>query len=153
MKLALHLALVGLACVACRTTSTQVPANMGSAVVVRAQPVAAWTVVDQGVTVGWLVRFDTPEAVDRSYYSVRNEHRQEIGLVDLDGRAWRYRAHVREAEWVGTGTLKHGVRAVLETSDALRLVPATLEQLGVVAGGTPPPTPNATLTPTTSAPR
>lgn len=147
MRLLALLAALPTLCAACRTTATQVPVNMESAVVLRATAVSAWRVEDEGALAGYVVRFDAPEREDRSYFSVRNEHRQEIGLVDRDGRAWRYRAFVRDAEWVGTGTVRSGVRTILGTSERTRLVSIPVEQLGTVQ-----PSVLAAPDPQTSAP-
>lgn len=113
----------------CRTTSTNVPPNLGTAVVVRATPNAAWRVDDQGRLCGYVVRFETPGSTQNTYYSVRNEHHQELGIVDVEGRAWRYRAHVREPEWLGTGTVRSGARAILGASESARLDETPLDAL------------------------
>lgn len=102
---------------ACRTTSTYSPPNMGAAVVMRAEAVFAWELREADHVVGYVVRFETGDTVPKTYYSVRNDERQELGLVDSDGRAWRYRAHQREPEWLGTGTVTKGARLILGASE------------------------------------
>ncbi len=105
---------------------------------VRAMPQDAWQVVDGEAIVGWVVRYETAIAGDRAYFSVRNVHQQELGVVDLDGRAWRYRAHQRESEWLGTGTIAGGARGILSVSEKARLVPVALERLGEAAAASAP---------------
>jgi hypothetical protein len=97
--------------------------------VTRAEAVFAWEVREADRVLGYVVRFETGEAKSKTYYSVRNEHRQELGLVDADGRAWRYRAHQREPEWLGTGTIVKGVRLILDASASAQLVATDLARL------------------------
>lgn len=104
----------------------------------RALPQEAWQVVEGERTVGWVVRYETAVASDRAYFSVRNVHQQELGVVDLDGRAWRYRAHQREPEWLGTGTVAGGVRGILSASDRAQLVTVALDRLGEPAVASAP---------------
>jgi hypothetical protein len=134
----LHPFLLATLVVACRTTTTSSPPNLSTAVVVRVMPHEAWQVVDGDQVVGWVVRYETAVAGDRAYFSVRNEHQQELGVVDLDGRAWRYRAHQREPEWLGTGTIAGGARGILSTSEKAQLVPVALERLGEAAAASAP---------------
>jgi hypothetical protein len=122
----------------CRTTSTSTTPNVSSAVIVRGKPHGAWQVVDADRLVGWVVRYETPDTGERAYYSVRNEHQQELGVVDVDGRAWRYRAHQREPDWLGTGTIAGGARAILGASAGARLEPIALERLGEPATASAP---------------
>ena len=123
---------------ACRSTTTSSPPNLSSAVMVRAMPHDAWQVVEGEKVVGWIVRYETAVAGDRAYFSVRNVHQQELGVVDLDGRAWRYRAHQRDPEWIGTGTIAGGARGILSASEQAQLVPVGLERLGEAATASAP---------------
>jgi hypothetical protein len=102
---------------------------MGAAVVMRSEAVFAWELRDAGSVVGYVVRFQTGETVSKVHYSVRNEHRQELGIVDADGRAWRYRAHQREPEWLGTGTVTNGARLILGASERAEMVVTDLARL------------------------
>jgi hypothetical protein len=52
-------------------------------------------------------------------------------MVDFEGRAWRYRLHEEELEWLGTGTVVEGVRRILGTS-ALALLESA--ELGSLSG-------------------
>lgn len=115
--------ILALTCLAaCRTTSSSAPPNVGSAVITRAEAVYAWEVRDGGELRGYVVRFETGEERSQTWYSVRNTHQQELGLVDADGRAWRYRPHQREPEWLGTGTVARGSRLVLEVSEGAEMI-------------------------------
>jgi hypothetical protein len=129
---------VTLLAAACRSTTTSSPPNLSSAVMVRAMPHDAWQLVDGEKVVGWIVRYETAVSGDRAYFSVRNVHQQELGVVDVDGRAWRYRAHQRDPEWIGTGTIAAGARDILGASETTLLVPVGLDRLGEAAAASAP---------------
>jgi hypothetical protein len=120
---------VALSVVGCRTTSTSGPSNLSSAVIVRAMPQEAWQVKDGERVIGFVVRFETTGESDRAYFSVRNEHQQELGIVDAETRVWRYRAHQREPDWLGSGTVESGARSILGGSAGTQLVPIALDRL------------------------
>jgi hypothetical protein len=124
--------------VACRTTRTSTPPNMSSAVIVRAMPDEAWQVVDGERVLGFVVHYATSGDADKAYFSVRNEHQQELGIVDAQGRAWRYRVHQREPDWLGSGAIASGARSILSGSDSTRLVPIALDRLSEPAAATSP---------------
>ncbi len=111
---------------------------MSSAVIVRGMPDEAWQVVDGGRVLGFVVHYGTGDDADKAYFSVRNEHQQELGIVDAQGRAWRYRAHQREPDWLGSGTVVSGSRSILAGSDSTQLVPIALDRLGDPAAATSP---------------
>lgn len=113
----------------CRTTTTSTPANMGSAIVMRAEPVFAWEMRETDRLVGYVVRFQSGDTAPETYYSVRNEHNQELGIVDSSGRAYRYRAHQRDPEWLGTGTVERCAKLVLDTSESARMIATDLARL------------------------
>jgi hypothetical protein len=117
-----------LALCACRTTTQSLPPNSDSAIVMRTTPVRAWELLDAGKRLGSVVRYETPDHA-QAYFSVRNEHGQELGVVDIEGRAWRYRAHQREPDWLLTGTVVQGARAILEASPRAELLDVSLEAL------------------------
>jgi hypothetical protein len=102
---------------------------MDAAVVTRAEAVFVWELREAERVLGFVVRFETGEAISKTYYSVRNEHHQELGLVDADGRAWRYRAHQRDPEWLGTGTVVNGARLILDGSASAHMVATDLARL------------------------
>ena len=102
---------------------------MGSAVVMRSEVVFAWEMRDGGRVLGYVVRMQTGETVPQTHYSVRNEHQQELGIVDADGRAWRYRPHQREPVWLGTSTVTKGARLILDASEQAEMVTVDLARL------------------------
>jgi hypothetical protein len=85
----------------------------GGVVVLRSEPVAGWQVWEETRLAGSLVRYEEPGGRRRTWYSVRNAHQQELGVVDVHGRAWRYKPHQREPVWLGSGTVDEGVRRIL----------------------------------------
>jgi len=113
----------------CRTTVTNSPPGLANAVVTHFEPVRAWDVVDGTRHAGSIVRFQDPDREGRAWYSVRNEHRQEVGIVDVDGRAWRYRPHEREPEWLGTGTVLASAGRILAAGPAATLVEVDVEEI------------------------
>ena len=118
----LALAALLAACTAsCSTTKTSTPPGLGDAVVLRSQAVRAWELVADGVRAGSVVRFEEPGANGRAWFSVRNVHAQEVGIVDVAGRAWRYRPHQREPEWLGSGTVLAGVIRILDAGPDAQL--------------------------------
>jgi len=114
---------------ACRSVTTQQPINLDSAVATRGEPVRAWEVLDHGRVVGSLVRYDDAADPARGFFSVRNVDRQSLGIIDLDGRAWRYRPHVKEAEWLGTGTVAQSASWILGCSPSCELHEIPLHEL------------------------
>lgn len=80
---------------------------------------------------GSLLRYEDPADPAQAFYAVRNPDQQDLGVVDLEGRAWRYLAQQREPDWLGTGTVLQGVTRILggDSSCELREVPlASLSQ-------------------------
>lgn len=84
--------------------------------ITRTLPARGWEVRDDGRFAGSVLLYADPAGGGASYYSVRNAQGQVLGLVDFDGRAWRYRLHEEQPEWIGTGTVLEGVRRILGTS-------------------------------------
>lgn len=112
---------------ACETTRSVLPTS-GERTPAHTQATEAWRVVSDGETRGFAVRFEEANG-ERYFFSVRNANQQELGLVDALGRAYRYRPHREEPEWLGTGTVEDGVRRILELSDGARLDPVALSEL------------------------
>lgn len=110
----------------CIETTTHHPVGAGEEHTLHRVPlVAAWDVIDDGRVVGAVLRFErdvAPGAESELIYVVRNEHGQDLGLVDALGRAWRKRPHAPD-EAVGAGTLEAGVRRILAVGDGARLEP------------------------------
>lgn len=121
--------LVACGLVACRTTTNSAPPYADAAVVTRAEAVYGWEVREDGELVGYVVRFETGDARSKTWYSVRNRHQQELGIVDAEGRVWRYRPHQREPEWLGTGTVARGANRILEASDGASMIGIPRERL------------------------
>jgi hypothetical protein len=119
------LTLCALAC-GCVETTTHHPVGAGEEHTLHRVPlVAAWDVVDEGRVVGAVLRFEreasaggAPELI----FVVRNEHGQDLGLIDALGRAWRKRPHEPD-EAVGAGTLEAGARRILAVGESARLEP------------------------------
>lgn len=126
--------LVWLACLAptaCMTESQSQRPGPQSAIITRTVPVRGWEVRDDGRLAGSVLLYTEPGHERTGYYSVRNTEGQVLGMVDFEGRAWRYRLHEEELEWLGTGTVVEGVRRILGTS-ALALLEQA--ELGALVG-------------------
>lgn len=106
----------------CHTTSQTTSALAGDAVVSTGRVSGMWQVLDGERAVGFLVRFEDEGAPEHTFFSVRNERHQELGLIDRLGRAFRYHPHQREPEWLGTGTVLEGARRILGAGTRLEQV-------------------------------
>lgn len=115
--------------VACRTTTSSAPPNPGMIAVTHARPVRAWEVWEENRFLGTIVRLEVPGDPGRAFFSVRNREQQELGMIDVEGRAWRYRPHQRELEWLGTGTVLDGARRILGGGTGARLLEVGIERL------------------------
>jgi len=105
--------LAALALGACRTRSSHAPANVEGGRPQSLRAVRTFEVRAEGELAGYLVLYESEAATRDFYYAVQNELRQELGMIDALGRAWRYRAFQREPDWIGTGTVAQGAAAVL----------------------------------------
>jgi len=76
------------------------------------RPVEAWEVVPDGRVAGTVVVFQVQDGEER-FFQVRNQHNQELGMVDAEGRWWRFALHGRQSEWLGSGTVREGVCRIL----------------------------------------
>ena len=112
---------------ACETTSRSV-SLLRDFDVTHAAATRAWIVIDEGRTIGEMVRYDD-EAGARFFYSVRNRFHQELGFIDSVGRAYRFRAHQPEPNWTGTGAVIEGVRSILDAGLGSELLEVELAQL------------------------
>jgi hypothetical protein len=110
----------------CVETTTHHPVGAGEEHTLHRVPlVAAWDVVDDGRVIGAVLRFEreaAPDAEPELVFIVRNEHGQDLGLVDGLGRAWRKRPHAPD-EALGAGTLEAGARRILAAGDGAQLEP------------------------------
>ncbi|MFT7669608.1 MAG: hypothetical protein ACI8X5_002313 [Planctomycetota bacterium] len=91
-------------------------------------PKQAWVVVYLGEVHGVLVKFEEQGGA-RHFFSVRNTLQQELGMVDSQGRAWRYVVHEDEPEWVGSGTVEQGAGLILGLDRAAELFEVSVELL------------------------
>jgi hypothetical protein len=120
--------LVPVALGACKVTHETKPLGLDRAIVTRTEPMRAWTLMEDGERLGVIVLYATPtssesaEGAGAHYYSVRNGWHQELGTVDALGRTFRHVPHEREAQWIGTGTLLEGARAVLGAGPQAELI-------------------------------
>lgn len=105
------------------------PINLDSAMALHADPVRAWEVQDNGHPAGTLVRYADADHPERGFFSVRNLEQQVLGIVDLQGRAWRYRPHEHDPEWLGTGTVAQATSWILGCSEGCVLVEVPLDSL------------------------
>lgn len=102
------LALLG----ACQVVETERLATP-TPVVRTAQAERAWRALADGELVGRVVLFCDHGDAGGGFFSVRNAWSQDLGIIDDLGRAWGYRPHHEEAEWLGTGTVSEGVSRIL----------------------------------------
>jgi hypothetical protein len=123
------LVLIAACAASCRTTTTSTPPGLSEAIVLRSNAVRAWDVVDRSGRVGFVVRFEEPGTVGRAWFSVRNPYAQELGIVDVDGRAWRYRPHQREPDWLGSGTVLAGASRILDANPGSELVEISIADI------------------------
>ncbi len=93
-----------------------------------AEPVRAWEIVMDGQVLGIIVQF-AELGGERGFHSVRNAQHQELGMVDDLGRSWRYQAHAPEPDWLGTGTIFQGARAILDLPESAEAFEVPIETL------------------------
>lgn len=97
---------------ACVTESLDRPVGLDQSAPTLSRAVEAWEVVEAGRVVGTVVVFEVQGTGER-FFQVRNPHQQELGMVDAEGRWWRYAPASPEPEWLGTGTVRDGVCLLL----------------------------------------
>jgi hypothetical protein len=121
---------------ACTTTRSVEPAGLANARAQHLSPERSWQLVEHGESRGVVVQFASraeANAPRSSFFSVQNPRRQELGMIDAQGRAWRYEVHQREARWLSTGTLLDGARAILGADASAVLVECPVDCAGAVA--------------------
>lgn len=111
----------------CETTTHSVPV-LGDFNIAHTSATRGWLVLEEGEVIGELVRFDEAEG-GRFFYSVRNSLHQEFGLIDEAGRAYRFKPHQAEPDWVGTGAVLAGVRQILGSNEASELREVDIAEL------------------------
>jgi len=77
-----------------------------------------WQVFENEALIGSVVLF---ESESDSFFSVRNEWQQDVGMIDATGRAWAFRPHSADAEWVGSGSIAVGAGQILEAAGEVAL--------------------------------
>jgi hypothetical protein len=118
----------------CRTTRSTQPSGANEAYFVSlSSPDRAWRVAGPERDHGFVVRFREEDHAERTYFSVRNVHLQDLGIVDARGRAYRYRPHQRDPDWVGSGTVLEGARRILDAPEPCRLEEVALGALDPLA--------------------
>ncbi|MFM7282735.1 MAG: hypothetical protein ACKO32_13260 [Planctomycetia bacterium] len=113
---------------ACRTQTVRESARVAESQPVTSAAVRAFELRVDGRARGSLVRYEEQGKAARSFYTVRNELGQAVGLIDAEGRAYRYRPHQPEAEWLGTGTVLEGAQRVLGIEVAAELIEVGLSE-------------------------
>jgi hypothetical protein len=126
--------LLALALAGCTTTVHSAPPGLANAVVARSLPTRGWELWEETRRAGSVVRYDEEGRAARAWFSVRNPHGQELGMVDADGRAWRYKPHQREPVWLGTGTVLQGACRILGAGPTASLVEVPLADLAARGG-------------------
>lgn len=106
---------------ACRTETTTSP-PVHETEIAYATLEQIWEVREGSQLLGFVVRFGEPEQEEQGFFSVRNPNHQELGMIDWQGRSYRYHAHEPDPTWLGTGTIKEGVRRILDAGGGLELV-------------------------------
>ena len=128
-----------LACVAavcafaCRTTTESSTAAAPPVVVSRFTVARAWQLWDRGTCVGHVVWHQDANDPERGFFNVSNAEHQVLGMIDEHNRAWRYRPHQREPEWLGTGTVLEGSRMIIGASGTSELFRIALDELAPAA--------------------
>jgi len=93
----------------------------------------AWQLWDGGACVGHVVWHQDASEPERGFFNVSNAEHQVLGMIDEHNRAWRYRPHQREPEWLGTGTVLEGSRLILGASGTSELIRIALDDLAPAA--------------------
>jgi hypothetical protein len=125
--LVLLLPLLGAGCLGPNQQSLR---DRNEATATAAEAVRAWEIVLDGEVRGRVIEF-AELGGERGFHSVRNARHQELGMIDDLGRSWRYQPHADEPDWLGTGTVLEGARAILnlpESAEGFEVPLATLRK-------------------------
>ncbi len=120
---------LGLASAGCLSVERRHPMPAAQPQVHTGEPVRAWRVQDQGEFYGEIICFSGREDREGELFVVRNRWKQDVGLIDRLGRAYRYLPHHKEPAWVGTGTLLQGARRILGAREEARLEETALSTI------------------------
>jgi hypothetical protein len=102
---------------ACRVTTTERILEPQPVAIARGAAARTWDVVAAGGPIGRVVLFEAEERPGGPVFVVQDVLGHDLGMVDALGRAWRYRPHQREAEWLGTGTVAQGAGWILSAEE------------------------------------
>jgi hypothetical protein len=112
----------------CVATTTSQPVGLDRAVLHSIPVSRAWIVVEDGETLGSVVRYSERGSAGRFLYVVRNIWDQDLGVIDERGRAWRRVPH-EEDRWIGTGTVVQGVRQVLDSGSRAQMIERPIDDV------------------------
>lgn len=118
-----------LALAACVSESIERPVGMDLSRPTVSRAVEAWEVVAEGRVVGTVVVFEVESRDGERFFQVRNEHQQELGMVDAEGRWWRFEPHAARPVWLGTGTVQEGICEILQVPDETPFFEVPIETL------------------------
>lgn len=108
----------------CRTNERTTPLQPEGQSIQRSPVGTHWEVHGPGgALLGHVASFSLSDG--EPHFSVRDPWQQDLGLIDARGRAYRYRPHQEEPEWVGTGTILQGVERILGVKGATLLAIAS----------------------------
>lgn len=125
--------MLALALAACVTESIERPIGMDLSQPTFSRAVEAWEVVADGRVVGTVVVFEVESRGGERFFQVRNPHQQELGMVDAEGRCWRFEPHLPRPTWLGTGTVHEGVCEILRVPVETPCFEVPIETLSVEA--------------------
>jgi hypothetical protein len=125
--------LIPLALAGCVTESIERPVGMDQGQPTVSRAVEAWEVVAEGRVVGTVVIFEVESRDGERFYQVRNPHQQELGMVDAEGRWWRFEPHAARATWLGTGTVREGICEILAVPEETPFFEVAIATLAVEA--------------------
>ncbi len=125
--LGLCLTLVAIAASGCIRRTVSSP-DFGDGEARHALASEGWRVWEGTKRVGYVIRFDELGGAGETLLSVRNAHNQDLGWIDAQGRAWRYRLHA-EPEWIGTGSRAMATGLILGLETTPRLEAAEHQEL------------------------
>lgn len=108
--------------IGCRTTTETFPAGLRDVSAARARRTGLWEVRSRERSRGFVARYVEEASPARTYFVVQNAEGQDLGIVDALGRAWRYRPHTQEPDWLTTGTVLAGAEAILDLAGESVLV-------------------------------
>jgi len=107
---------------ACRTTSTYEVSSTPTPDIRVGTRARTWDVRCGDELLGSVALFEDRRRHEDSVYVVRNAWKQDLGLIDALGRAFRYLPHREEPVWVGSGTIAAGAQRIFGVARECELV-------------------------------